>query len=232
MLDNPEVGTIILTKMGDVSGYTISTTSLMAPKDAVKCYENGVKASKKMKWGKARSELEKAVEIHPEYAEAWFALGEVFEAEKKPERASEAYNKAIEADSQYVYPYIKLAMMDARNSKWTEAAERTGQVLKMNPYDFGDAYYLHSMANLNLNKLTEAESSARKSIELDVGRKHPQAEQILGLALALQNKYGEASEHLHTYLELLPDAPNAETVRGQIAQLEGLMAQQGGTKTP
>ena len=44
-LDNPEVGIIVLHRIGNVEGLTISATSLMAPKDARKAYEKGLEAT-------------------------------------------------------------------------------------------------------------------------------------------------------------------------------------------
>jgi hypothetical protein len=42
--DNPDVGTIVLHRLGNVEGTTISVTSLRAPKDARKAFEKGTEA--------------------------------------------------------------------------------------------------------------------------------------------------------------------------------------------
>src|SRR5438105_3080049 len=47
--DNPDLGTIILHRLGNVEGVTISATSLNAPKDAKKSYEKGRDLLKKKK---------------------------------------------------------------------------------------------------------------------------------------------------------------------------------------
>src|SRR5204863_8182902 len=62
MFDNPDVGTIILHRLGNVEGNTISATSLAAPKDAKKAYEKGKEALKKKKPADAEKEFQKAVE--------------------------------------------------------------------------------------------------------------------------------------------------------------------------
>ncbi len=220
IFDNPDVGQIILTKLGNVEGLTISMTSLQAPKAAKKSYENGLKQAKKEKWDKALAEFESAVATYPEYAEAWYAMGQIHEGMQKPEEAREAYGKALEADGKFMKPYLKLSMMEAVDQKWGEVAEMTATVLKMNPYDFPEAYFLNSMAHMNLNNLTLAEKSAREAIKMNYNRQRPQVEQILGMALAFQNKYEEAAVHLRKYLELTPEANNAPVVKQQLAQLE------------
>ena len=40
-MDNPDIGTIILHRLGKVDGLTVSVVSALAPKDARKAYEKG-----------------------------------------------------------------------------------------------------------------------------------------------------------------------------------------------
>jgi len=51
VMDNPEIGTIILHRMANVEGFTYSMTSALAPKEAKKSYEKGVDRLKKKKFG-------------------------------------------------------------------------------------------------------------------------------------------------------------------------------------
>lgn len=224
--DNPDVGQLVLHKLANVEGFTISMTTLQAPKNAKKSYERGMKEASKQKFDKARTELEKATTEYPEYAEAWFALGQVLEAQKQPDQAREAYGKALAADGKFVSPYVKLARMDAMEQKWDKVAETTAKVMKLNPYDFPDAYFYNAVANLNLNKLEDAEKSAREAIKLNAHQRFPQVEHVLGLSLAYQNDFPEARVHLQRYLELLPNAANASTVQQQISQIESFLAKQ------
>lgn len=228
--DNPDVGTIILRKLGNVEGLTISMTSLEAPKGAKKSYEKAVKHLQKENWDKALPELQAAVEEYPEYAEAWYTLGQVLEGQQKPDEAREAYNKSLTADKKFMKPYLQLARMDAMKAEWQSVAETTGTILQMNPYDFPDAYFFNSMAHLNLNNHAEAEKSAREAIKMEHWKQRPQLEQILGLALANQNNYGEAADHLKKYLALAPDSDNAPLVQQQLSQLERFLAENGGTQ--
>ena len=48
-MDNPDVGVIVLHRLGDVEGLTISVTSSLAPKDAKKAYDKGKEALAKNK---------------------------------------------------------------------------------------------------------------------------------------------------------------------------------------
>ena len=74
-MDNPEVGTLVLHRLGSVQGFTVSATTTMAPKDARKAFEKGRNAAKKEKWDEAETEFQKAVDEYPKFASAWYELG-------------------------------------------------------------------------------------------------------------------------------------------------------------
>src|SRR5262249_8687766 len=78
--DNPDVGTIVLHRLANVEGVTISAVSLQAPKDAKKAYDKGHDLLKKKKIPEAEKELDKAVQIYPKYSTAWFELGRIRES--------------------------------------------------------------------------------------------------------------------------------------------------------
>src|ERR1035441_1450155 len=63
-LDNPNVGTIMLHRVGRVEGRVISATSLAAPKDSRNAFEKGQEALKKNKLDDARKDFEKRSEEH------------------------------------------------------------------------------------------------------------------------------------------------------------------------
>ncbi|MGD1092260.1 MAG: tetratricopeptide repeat protein [Bryobacteraceae bacterium] len=219
-MDNPDIGTIVLHRLANVEGLTMSATSALAPKDSRKAYEKGLEAAKKGKPDEAQKEFEKAVETYPKYASAWFELGKIYEQRDHVEEARKAYSQALSADSKFINPYERLYMMAVKESKWQEVADTTDHVMRLNPYDFPNAYYFNAVANLQLGKLDVAEKSARQAVDLDKAHRNPRADYILGITLAQQGKFTESTEHLRAYLKAAPDAPDAETVRKQLAQAE------------
>ncbi|HSR08863.1 MAG TPA: carboxypeptidase-like regulatory domain-containing protein [Bryobacteraceae bacterium] len=58
-MDNPDIGTIILHRLGKVDGLTISVVSALAPKDARKAYEKGQAAAGKRNWDEAQKDFER-----------------------------------------------------------------------------------------------------------------------------------------------------------------------------
>lgn len=223
--DNPDVGVIILHRLGNVEGTTISATSLNAPKDAKKAYEKGREALKKKKTADARKELEKAVGLYPKYAAAWFELGLAQEAENQVEQARTSYAKALEADAKFINPYLALALIQAKDKKWKEVVDTTDRAIKLNPFDFPQAYFYNSVANFNLGNTEAAEKSAREAQKLDTAHRYPKVEHLLGIILADRREYGAAAEQMRNYLKFAPGAQDAATVRTQLTELEKLAAQ-------
>lgn len=77
IMDDPDVGTILLHREAPGEGSTISVTTLQAPKEARKAFEKGLEYIKKNKYAEARTEYEKAVQIDQKFAAAWCELGKM-----------------------------------------------------------------------------------------------------------------------------------------------------------
>lgn len=222
LMDNPDVGTIILRRLGKVDGTVISATTLNAPRDARKAYEKGLEAAKKKKFEEARKQLERAVELYPQYAVAWYELGRIHQDQNNREKAREAYGKALEADAKFMKPYLQLALLSAQERNWQEVADTTDRLLKLDPFDYPLAYFFNSVANFNLRKLDAAERSAREGIKLDERNQIPKMRHLLGVILANKQDYAEAAQLLRTYLPHATNPEESELVRKQLAEIERL----------
>jgi tetratricopeptide (TPR) repeat protein len=219
-LDDTNVGTLILHRLANVDGTTISATTALAPKDARKAVEKGFNAIKKDKWDEAVKEFQKAVDVYPKYATAWVELGKVQERQNNLDAARQSYAKALEADNKLVTPYLALASLAAREQKWQEVNEQTELVLRLNPVDFPQAYLLNSMSNYYLKNLDAAEKSAREGLHHDAEHRYPKMNQVLGVVLANKRDYTGAAEQLRQYLHYAPDSADADFARRQLADIE------------
>jgi tetratricopeptide (TPR) repeat protein len=219
-MDNPDLGTIILHPIAKVDGLTVSATTALAPKDARKAYEKGLEAAARKNPDEAQKEFEKAVAVYPRYAAAWLALGQIDEQREHVEEARKAYDQSIAADSKFVPPYERISFLELKESKWQELADTTDHILQLNPYDYPSAYYLSSVANLQLQHLDVAEKNAREAIRLDPLKKNARAHYVLGLILAQKQDFTTAAASLHTFLDAEPNAPDVDFVRKQLEQVE------------
>jgi len=217
-----DVGTIVLRRMGDEKGATVSLTSLSAPQEARRAYEKARKAAQERRAEEAEKHLNKAVRIYPHFAAAWFMLGNLREERHQLEQARAAYQQALSSDPQYVNPWFGLALVAVTERNWEEAAKLTAQVVTLNAYAFPAAYFYNAAANYNLGKLEPAEENARKYIALDTEHKHPDAALLLSRLLQQKKDYSGAAQQIRDYLEIVPLAPNAKELKARAKKLDDL----------
>jgi tetratricopeptide (TPR) repeat protein len=225
-LDDSDIGTMIMHRLANVEGSTISVTTAMAPKDAKKAMERARNFLKKGKWEDARKEFEKAVQIYPRYAVAWAELGRVQEHLNNLEAARKSFAMALQADGKLVTPYLELALMAASEEKWQEVSDYTDRALKLNPVDFPQAYLLNSMSNFYLKKMDAAEKSARAGIERDAEHRFPKMNELLGSVLIEKQDYAGAAEQFRKYIRYAPEGSDTSSARKQLADIERSLSPQ------
>jgi tetratricopeptide (TPR) repeat protein len=223
-MDNPDIGTVLLHPQSKTEGLTLSATTALAPKDAAKAYQRGLEALKKNKVDDAEKEFEKAVDLYPKFAAAWFQLGDVHERFAHMEEARYAYAQSIAADSKFIHPYERLYLLGFKESKWPEVADNSDRVLHLDPNGYPAAYYYNAIANLQLNNLPVAEKSARQSVALDTKGENPQGMYVLGVILSRKKDYTGAAENLRAYLKAAPDGKEAGDARKHLADLDRMLA--------
>jgi cytochrome c-type biogenesis protein CcmH/NrfG len=227
IMDNPDVGTILLRRIAGVEGMTFSMTSAMAPKDAKKSYDKARDQLKKKKVDEAQKELEKAVDLYPKYAVAWYELGMIHQQANRKDEARKAYGESLKADSKYINPYLQMAVLSAGENNWKEVDETTDRVIQLNPVNFPQAYFFNSVANYNLQNFDDAEKSAREAVKLDGQHRWPKAQHLLGILLAGKGENQAAIDNMRGYLKFNPNGSDKPAVEKQIAEIEERL--KGGT---
>jgi tetratricopeptide (TPR) repeat protein len=227
-LDNPDLGSIVLHRLANVEGTSVSATSLNAPKDAKKAWEKGTQLLHKSKAEEASKELQKAVDIYPKFASAWLDLGRARIQQQQFGPANEALLKAIEADSKLVEPYVELGMLASRQQNWPDAAQYLDRAVRLDPIDFPQAWFVDAVANYNIKNYENAEKSAREALKLDPAHRNPRTHQLLGLVLVEKHDYIGASDALKAYMQYSPNAKDLDQVKAQLAQIDGFLS----TKQP
>jgi tetratricopeptide (TPR) repeat protein len=230
-----DVGAIVVQRRTKIRGMTLSATPYKAPKDARRAYEKGLEADRDGKLANARKYFEKAVEIYPRYASAWFQLGTVLQKENQKDAARAAFTQATTIEASFLPPYLSLASMAFEAENWTEVLNLTGHILDLDPLNhvtgyildldplnYAEAYFYNAVANYQLNKIEDAEKSGLKAEHLDLRTRFPQLHVLLAEIFARKNNYATAISELQTYLELAPHAKDADQVRERLAKLEKL----------
>ena len=230
-LDNPDVGTLVLHRLGHVDGFTVSVTTSMAPKDARKAFEKAESAIRKQKWEEAIKNLQNAVELYPKFALAWYHLGKVQEARNQFLEARNSFQEALRADTKFVSPYENLTGLLIREQKWEQAVDLSGRMLRMNGIDFPQVWLYNAFANYKLLRFDASEKSVRDGLKIDFDHHVPQLEHLFGILLARKGDYAEAAVHLRWYIAHPTDAVSGDAVKKELAEVERRTAQATAGKT-
>ena len=222
LLGRRNLGTVILHRLANVPGNTVSASAVAAPKAADKALRKGQEAMRKQKWSEAIAQFHKATEIYPQHAIAWYELGRIFEQQHDLVAGRDALRRAISIDARYVAPYLTLAHLACTDQKWPEALEASEHAIQLDPVDFPEAFFFNAVANLNLGRAPAAEKSLRAGIQIDSAHRFPRLHQLLGILLAQRREFTAAAESLRAYLKIAPGAPDAETVNKQVSELDRL----------
>ncbi len=218
-LDNPDVGLIILHSLKPPEIATVSLKTLAAPKDARKAYEKAGKELRKENpnFSKATKELAKAVNLYPEFASAWYLLGQVRLAQSDRPAASKAFEEAKTADSEYANPYLSLAMMALEDERWQTASDLSNHVLELNPR-LTKAHYYNALAYSSLGRIDVAEESALRVLDSNQAKTYPLIYYVLGFAESQRGDFPSAAARYLSLLEIQPDVSLAGRLRAQLAQ--------------
>ncbi len=222
--ENADVGRIVLHRLANVAGFTISATSAQAPGAARKALEKGQDQQKKGKWDDAQKSFEKAVAIYPKFAVAWFELGRVQLQKNDLTDARNSFQQSLAADPKYINPYHALTQLAHREQKWQELADFSEKLLALNPVSFPEIWLSNAIGNYCLQNFAAAEKSARRGLQLDPDHRMPKLEYLLGVILLKRSAYGEAAQHLRAFLNLSTKPADVAEAQKQLDEIARLSA--------
>jgi tetratricopeptide (TPR) repeat protein len=159
------------------------------------------------------------VKIAPNYSSAWFALGGIDQQEKKTKEARDAYLRAISASPNFVAAYLQLAALSAAEQKWPDALAKANEAVAIDPNN-AEALYYAAVAEYNLDQFPASYQNAQKARTLDPQHRVPKIELVLAQLEVLRSNFTGAADHLRTYLEIAPNAPDTDKVKADLAKLQ------------
>jgi hypothetical protein len=217
--DTPDIGTITLTREFAARGTAMSATGKSVPAGAADHWSKAGEEILAEKPDRARRHLEEAVRIYPGFAEAWYELG-TLQLLSNPREAQSCLRKAAAADPTFVSPHEQLAGLAVQQEDWPGALASVGHYLQLNPTGTIHIWYYSALSNLQLAHIAAAEDSAIKLLAMDPLHNIRNGEQMLAVILARRANYADALAHLRHCLSYVPEGPDSEMIRAQIAQLE------------
>ena len=146
------------------------------------------------------------------------ALGQIKLQLGELEDAGAAFERILRVSTNNAAAHTGLGHVRDRQGDLQRASEHFKRAIELQPED--------SQAHFNLGSLLVTMGQMEEAIEvleqcLQLEESFPQAHRSLGNAYAQSGKPKQAVEHLRTYLEQMPDAPDAAQIRELIAELQG-----------
>lgn len=143
------------------------------------CYYNiGYAHVQKKEWDKAEAAYQKAVEIKPDYAEAWNGLANVYNAQGKLDEALAASGKAAEAgggaagaSGAGANALYNQGVILWNQNKFAEARDKFDAATKADP-KYGEAWYMLGSANTNVGSFPEAIAAYEEYLKIDPNGSH------------------------------------------------------------
>jgi tetratricopeptide (TPR) repeat protein len=166
------------------------------------------------------TQLKAVVAAAPKFARGWHTLGIALDAEQMFAEARDAYTHATDLDPKMLVAWITLSRVDILTKDWDGASKAADMAIKLDVKRMYPEVYLHrAVARYELKDLDGAEASAKESLRLDQKKKGFRAEFVLGRTLAAKGDLAGAREHIAKYLELDPNPPDVELIRGYLEMI-------------
>jgi tetratricopeptide (TPR) repeat protein len=217
--DKPYLENIMLTPEENAPGTDISKVTGAASPEAQAAFQ---KAHEEWLHGNAdaaKSSLEQAVKIDPNFAEAWYLLGRL-QAMTDVKAAVVSLKQAETADPRFVAPCIWLAMIAIQGRDWQEASNWASRALALNPTGTARIWYENAIADYRLGKNEAARTAAEHALAMDPEHDVQNAEDVLALTLIDKGDYSGALNHLRNSLTYVSAGPDVDLIKRQIAFVE------------
>ncbi len=202
----------------------INVENTKVPKKAIESYKKAVKLANSNEHEAAIEELKLAIAEYPNYMDAFNEMGVQYMKLNELEKAEESLKSAIKIKPDAYEPLVNYGIVLFRLKHFEDAETAFRSALKIKKQSAVIHFYLGRLLT-SLNRFDDAEK------ELDLAWKESQ-ETMNEVHRMLANLYiakgdnKKATKELEKYLELVPNAPDAENLRKVILQLKSLKSPQ------
>ena len=189
------------------------------PRKAVDHYESGTNLFAAGKFDEAVLEFRKAIEVFPNFYQAYIELGKTYLKLANFDDAITALQAALKLEPNNFAARLHLGMAYLNQKKFPLAEEQLTAAAKIDTYAVTPQYYL-GVIKYELNDIDGALAAFEKANELNGSRPHPMLHKYLAGVYLKKNDNARAAAELEIYLAQSPDAKDSEQIRKTIEQLK------------
>ncbi len=204
----------VLISMGVLSlglAATVLIVNFVNSSNATELYKRGDTLLELKRYDDALASYNRAVELKPEYAEAWKGKGSTLLALKRYEEARNAYDKAIQIQPDYSEAWIGRGNALDSLQQYKEAINSFDRAIEFKS-DSLEAWNSKGNVQIKLQQYSDAIASFDKAIQLQP--KYAPTWNNRGWALHNLRQYEEAVKSYDKAVEYQPDFPHAWYQRG------------------
>lgn len=217
--DNPYLANIVLTLDEHAPGTAFSEVGSSTSPEAAMLFDKAHEEWLHRNFDPAQKDLEQAVQLSPQFAEAWYMLGRL-QMRTSLDAATASLKKAQEADPKFVAPCVILAALAVQRRNWAEAELWSSRALQLDPNGTAQIWYYAAQADYHMGKNEAARIGAQNALDMDPEHNVPNAEDLLALTLAAKGDYAGAAAHLRHTLNYITTGPSVDVIKRQLAFME------------
>jgi len=210
--------------------YSISTAQLAIPDKALNDYREAFNDLEKHDAARATKRLEQAVELAPQFVDAWNELGTIEYQTGQYERAEKCFRSALQQDPSAYEPLVNLGGVLITNHNPDDALMYNQDAVLMRPNDalansqLGLTYFMVNNFDLAVKYL----EIARRLDPAHFSR--PQL--VLAEIHLRRGENAAAADAMEDFLRYHPDYPTAAKMREVIGKLRQAQGNDGGAEQP
>ena len=191
--------------------YAVSVRELRIPVKAHNAFEKGLERLAKNDPVGSKTQFVRVTTAFPDYYEAYYHMGVADLRLGREQDAAQAFQKAIDlSGGRYAWAQFALGLLLCRRGEYAEAETVIRKGLDVDGSAATGHLFL-SVALFRLNRLEEAEKSAREALLRKPG--FALAYLVLADVHGRRGEYARQLQNLDAYLKLEPDGPASKRVR-------------------
>ena len=217
------VGQIVLESIDGALGHTVSSTTASAPKASRQAYDKGMRIlqAKNPNYRKAVGHFDRAVEIYPEFAAAWLALGEARLGLADEAGAGQAFARSSQVDPDFLPPYEYTMKIALDRREWTKLESLTDHYLALSPKS-AKVLLMGAMAAVNLDNLSKANSLAGSILAMGEANDWPLTYFLMAKVHERRLEFKMAAEYYRAFLCLSPKSETTRQIETRLTEWEAL----------
>jgi len=167
----------------------------------------------KGKYELAIKAIEKAIELKPDYADAWYNKGVALKDLGRYDEALKANEKAIELKPDSAGAWYNKGAILSNLGRYDEALKANEKAIELKPEN-ADAWYNKGVVLSNLGRYDEALKASERAIELEPD--YVNAWNNKGAVLSNLGRYDEALKAIEKVIELEPENADVWNNKGVV----------------